>query len=117
MMSPKSQRISPTRFLKDPPNVLAGIQSDTSPNESDAMSASLAALDSHRSSECDTTALCEEWSWTNGKFQCRKGQTILKEQSETPADVWVYCDQGWPGQEDMKKWRHWISATREILFS
>jgi len=29
----------------------------------------------------------ERWSWTNGKFQCHKGQSIVKEQSETPADV------------------------------
>ncbi|OCL15341.1 hypothetical protein AOQ84DRAFT_351081 [Glonium stellatum] len=58
----------------------------------------------------------EEWSWTDNKFQCRKGPTLVKEQSETPADVWVHCDRGWPGQGE-KKWRHWISATREILYS
>ena len=64
----------------------------------------------------DAVIQCEEWSWTNSKFQCRKGQMLIKEQSETPADVWVYHEQGWPGQAG-KKWRHWISTTREILFS
>ncbi|KAF2815589.1 uncharacterized protein BDZ99DRAFT_470955 [Mytilinidion resinicola] len=63
-----------------------------------------------------TTQQREEWSWTDGKFQCRKGQTLVKEQSDAPADVWVYYDQGWPGQGE-KKWRHWMSATREILYS
>jgi len=62
------------------------------------------------------TQQTEEWSWTNGKFQYRRGQTLVKEQDETPADVWVYRDQGWPGQEG-KKWRLWILATREILYS
>lgn len=44
------------------------------------------------------------WSWTSGKFQCYKGQDLVKEQNDTPADVWIYFDQGWPGQEG-KKWR------------
>ncbi|KAL8735398.1 MAG: hypothetical protein Q9166_000943 [cf. Caloplaca sp. 2 TL-2023] len=63
-----------------------------------------------------TTEQTERWSWTNGKFQCHKGQDLVKEQSDSPADVWIYFDQGWPGQGE-KKWRLWISATREILYS
>ncbi|KAK5142581.1 hypothetical protein LTR04_002181 [Oleoguttula sp. CCFEE 6159] len=57
-----------------------------------------------------TTHQSERWSWTNGRFQCLKGQTVVEEQSATPADVWVYYDSGWPGQEN-KKWRRWISGT------
>ncbi|KAF2454500.1 hypothetical protein BDY21DRAFT_353104 [Lineolata rhizophorae] len=56
------------------------------------------------------------WSWTSGHFQCHKGQDLVKKQNDTPADVWIYCDEGWPGQEG-KKWRLWISAAREILYS
>ncbi|KAF1993298.1 hypothetical protein P154DRAFT_527867 [Amniculicola lignicola CBS 123094] len=63
-----------------------------------------------------TTEQSERWSWTNGKFQCHKGQDLVKEQSDTPADVWIYFDQGWPDQGG-KKWRRWMSATREILYS
>ncbi|PVH94218.1 hypothetical protein DM02DRAFT_618786 [Periconia macrospinosa] len=63
-----------------------------------------------------TTRQSENWSWTNGKFQCYKGQGLIKEQNDTPADVWVYFDQGWPGQGE-KKWRLWRSATRETLYS
>ena len=58
----------------------------------------------------------EIWSWTNGKFQYHKGRQLIREQDDTPADVWVYFDQGWPNQGG-KKWRHWISATRELLYS
>lgn len=57
----------------------------------------------------------ERWSWTNGIFQCHKGKTLMKEQDETPADVWIYCDEGWPNHGG-KKWRLWIPATREILY-
>ncbi|KAH7021752.1 hypothetical protein B0J12DRAFT_705367 [Macrophomina phaseolina] len=57
----------------------------------------------------------ERWSWIKGKFQRHKGQDLVKEQNNTPADVRIYFDEGWPGQEG-KKWRLWISATREILF-
>lgn len=64
-----------------------------------------------------TTEQSETWSWTNGKFQCHKGQDLtMKEQNDSPADVWIYFDEGWPGQGG-KKWRLWISATGEILFA
>ena len=62
-----------------------------------------------------TTEQSETWSWTNGKFQGHKGQDLMKEQHETPVDVWVYFDEGWPDQGG-KKWK-WISATGEILFA
>lgn len=35
-----------------------------------------------------TAQQSEEWSWTSGKFEYRNGQILIKEQSETPADVW-----------------------------
>lgn len=64
-----------------------------------------------------TTEQSETWSWTNGKFQCHKGQDLtMKEQNDSPADVWIYFDEGWPGQGG-KKWRLWILATGEILFA
>ncbi|KAF2183360.1 hypothetical protein K469DRAFT_690111 [Zopfia rhizophila CBS 207.26] len=44
-----------------------------------------------------TTEQSKRWSWINGKFQCHKGQDLIKEQSNTPADIWIYFDQGWPG--------------------
>jgi len=36
-----------------------------------------------------TAQQSEEWLWMNGKFEYRNGQILIKEQSETPADVWV----------------------------
>jgi hypothetical protein len=67
------------------------------------------------SSSNTAVELTEKWSLINGTFQCHQGQTLINEQDETPADVWVFYDQGWPGQEG-KKWRLWITATREILY-
>ena len=73
---------------------------------------------SHGSAGSNVTAeQTEKWSWINGKFQCHKGEDLVKEQSDTPADVWIYFDQGWPGQGEKKCWRLWISTTREILYS
>lgn len=40
----------------------------------------------------------------------------MKEQSDTPADVWIYFGDGRPGQEG-KNWKLWILATRAILYS
>lgn len=58
----------------------------------------------------------ERWSWANGIFQCHKGPNLIKEQRETPDDVWIYCDAGWPRQKG-KKWRLWTLATQEILYA
>jgi hypothetical protein len=58
----------------------------------------------------------KRWSWANGKFRCHEGQDLVEEQSGTPADVWIYFDKGWPGQ-DGKKWRKWISTTGETEYS
>ena len=55
------------------------------------------------------------WSWDNGKFLFHNGDRIVKEQEESPADVWVYYDQGWPGQRG-KKWRYWDSSTQETTY-
>ena len=41
----------------------------------------------------------EKWSWANGKFRCYRGKEFVKEQKDTPADGWIYFDQGWPGRE------------------
>ncbi|KAF2188850.1 hypothetical protein K469DRAFT_684145 [Zopfia rhizophila CBS 207.26] len=51
-----------------------------------------------------TTEQSERWLWRNGIFQCHKEQNLVKEQNDTPADVWIYFNQGWPGQGG-KKWR------------
>jgi hypothetical protein len=83
-------------------NVLVDVQGDhINPNESDATWMNLAALDtamdplpclSYKSFPVsDATAQQSEgWLWTNGKFEYRNGQILIKEQSETPADVWAY---------------------------
>ena len=50
-----------------------------------------------------------------GEISMSQRACLLKEQSETLADVWIYCEQGWPGQGG-NKWRHSISVMPEILY-
>ena len=80
-------------------------------DELTAMSTPEGASTAHTTTECSET-----WSWVRGRFQCHKGHDLVKEQDETPVDVWIHYDQGWPGQGE-KKWRLWISATQEILYA
>lgn len=58
----------------------------------------------------------EVWSWNDGKIQCYKGRQLVKEQDDTPADVWDLFDERWPDQGG-KRWKHWKSSTREIFYS
>jgi hypothetical protein len=37
-----------------------------------------------------TTKQSERWSRANGKVQHYRGQDLLKEQDDEPADVWIY---------------------------
>jgi hypothetical protein len=57
----------------------------------------------------------EQWSWADGAFRCLQGRTVVRTQNEKPADVWVYCKEGWPG-EGGKQWRRWLSVTDQMEY-
>jgi len=71
------------------------------------------STDAGESSPAVHTQQNEQWSWAEGGFQCFQGDTVVKTQNETPADVWVYLVEGWPGEES-KQWRRWSSRTQQM---
>jgi hypothetical protein len=50
------------------------------------------------------------------KFQHYKGQDLLKEQDDDPADVRVYLDGGRPSQRGARQ-RMWVLTTGETRYS
>jgi len=74
------------------------------------------SADAGQSSPAVNTRQCEQWSWAEGAFQCFRGNTVVKTQSETPADVWVYVVGGWPAERG-KQWRRWSSRAQRMEYN
>lgn len=50
-----------------------------------------------------------------GRMACFTAFTARRLRREVPADVWVYCDEGWPGKGG-RKWRRWLSGTNQMEY-